>query len=278
MSTARALLAGAAARLHAAGVESSRVDAELLLAHCLGLERSRLPLVDAVPPAAHAAFTAAIERRERREPLQHIVGHAPFRHLELAVGPGVFIPRPETELLVEAVLATLRASSEPVFVDLCAGSGALALAVAHEVPGSRGYAVERSAAALAWLRRNAAGTPVQVVAGDVRDPELLIDLRATVHAVLCNPPYVAAAASVAAEVRADPAQAVFAGADGLALMPAVLARAGELLRPGGVAAIEHADTHGAALPRLLALQGCWRDIQAHRDLAGLARYVSAVRR
>ena len=277
MTTARVLLTAAAARLRAAGVASSRVDAELLLAHCLGVDRSRLPLVDAVPAAAETRFAAALARRVRREPLQHIVGRAPFRHVELAVGPGVFIPRPETELLVDAVLPTLRATGAPVAVDLCAGSGALALAVADEVPGSHGYAVERSAAALHWLRRNTAGTGVEVVAADVRDPALLAGLRATADAVLCNPPYVPAAVPVEPEVRADPAEAVFAGADGLELMPAVLARAAELLRPGGVVAIEHDDTHGESLPHLLAVHGAWRDIIAHRDLAGLARYVTAMR-
>ena len=276
MTTARVLLT-AAARLRAAGVASSRVDAELLLAHCLGVDRSRLPLVDAVPAAAETRFAAALARRVRREPLQHILGRAPFRHVELAVGPGVFIPRPETELLVDAVLPTLRAADAPVAVDLCAGSGALALAVADEVPGSRGYAVERSAAALHWLRRNTAGTGVEVVAADVRDPALLTGLRSTADAVLCNPPYVPAAVPVEPEVRADPAEAVFAGADGLELMPAVLARAAELLRPGGVVAIEHDDTHGESLPHLLAVHGAWRDIIAHRDLAGLARYVTAMR-
>ncbi len=277
MTTARVLLTAAAARLRAAGVASSRVDAELLLAHCLGVDRSRLPLVDAVPAAAETRFAAALARRVRREPLQHILGRAPFRHVELAVGPGVFIPRPETELLVDAVLPTLRAAGAPVAVDLCAGSGALALAVADEVPGSRGYAVERSAAALHWLRRNTAGTGVEVVAADVRDPALLTGLRSTADAVLCNPPYVPAAVPVEPEVRADPAEAVFAGADGLELMPAVLARAAELLRPGGVVAIEHDDTHGESLPHLLAVHGAWRDIIAHRDLAGLARYVTAMR-
>ena len=277
MTTARVLLTAAAARLRAAGVASSRVDAELLLAHCLGVDRSRLPLVDAVPAAAETRFAAALARRVRREPLQHILGRAPFRHVELAVGPGVFIPRPETELLVDAVLPTLRAADAPVAVDLCAGSGALALAVADEVPGSRGYAVERSAAALHWLRRNTAGTGVEVVAADVRDPALLTGLRSTADAVLCNPPYVPAAVPVEPEVRADPAEAVFAGADGLELMPAVLARAAELLRPGGVVAIEHDDTQGESLPHLLAVHGAWRDIIAHRDLAGLARYVTAMR-
>ena len=278
MTAARLLLAAAARRLHAVGVASPRVDAELLLAHCLGLDRGSLPLLGDVGPAGEAAFDAALERRAGREPLQHIVGHAPFRHVEVAVGPGVFVPRPETELLVDAVLPTLRATNSPVAVDLCAGSGALALAVANEVPGSRGYAVERSEQALTWLRRNTAGSGVEVVAADVCDPDLLVALRATVDAVLCNPPYVPAAVPVAPEVRADPEEAVFAGADGLALMPAVVERSGELLRSGGIAVIEHDDTHGEALPQLLRVHGGWRDIVAHLDLSGRPRYVTAVRR
>jgi release factor glutamine methyltransferase len=277
MASARALLTTATALLRAAGVDSARVDAELLLAHSLGVARSRLPLVDAVPAAAESAFATALARRVLREPLQHIVGLAPFRHLELAVGPGVFVPRPETELLVDAVLPTLRAVAEPTVVDLCAGSGALALAVVDEVPGASGYAVENAPAALEWLRRNTAGTAVRMVVADVRDPDLLGELGGTVDAVVCNPPYVPAMQGVEPEVRADPDDAVFAGPDGLALMPAVAARAAELLRPGGVVAIEHDDTHGESLPQLLSRLGYWGGISAHRDLAGLPRYVTAVR-
>jgi release factor glutamine methyltransferase len=278
MSTVRALLSAAAAQLDAAEVGSPRVDAELLLAHLLGVERSRLPLVDTVPAPVEEAFAATVSRRVRREPLQHIIGSAPFRHVEVAVGPGVFVPRPETELLVDAVLATLRDRDAPVAVDLCAGSGALALAIADEVPGARVYAVENSVAALDWLDRNADSAAVEVVARDVRDPDLLRELRGAVDAVVCNPPYVPAATAVQPEVRADPAEAVFAGADGLELMPAVIARAAELLRPGGVVAIEHDDSQDASVPGLFAASGEWHSILEHRDLAGLPRYVTALRR
>lgn len=278
MSSARGLLADAARRLAAAGVDSPRVDAELLLAHCLRVPRSRLLLVDGVAPEAEKAFRALLARRERREPLQHLVGHAPFRHLELAVGPGVFVPRPETELLVDAVLPTLRATDTPVAVDLCSGSGALALAIADEVPGARVYAVERSPEALVWLRRNAQGTAAEIVAADVTDPALLSGLRGRADVVVCNPPYVPSGTAVAAEVRADPQEAVFAGSDGLVLMPAITARAADLLRPGGVVAIEHDDTHGAALPALLDADGRWTEVVGHLDLTGRPRYVTAVRR
>jgi release factor glutamine methyltransferase len=283
VTTSRGVLTGAADVLRAAGVASPRVDAELLLAHCLGVERSRLLLIDVIPPAVEKAFAAAVARRITREPLQYILGQAPFRHIVVAVGPGVFVPRPETELLVDAVLPTLRAAAAPVAVDLCAGSGALALAVVDEAPGTRAYAVENSPAALPWLRRNTLGTGVVVLAHDVRaadGADGLARLRGTVDAVVCNPPYVptSAAATLPPEVGADPVEAIFAGPDGLDLMPAVLARAAELLRSGGVAAIEHDDTHSESLPALLAAHGNWDDVVEHHDLAGLPRYVTALRR
>jgi release factor glutamine methyltransferase len=276
-ATARELLTDATARLVAAGVGTPRVDAELLLAHTLGVERPRLPLIDEVSAPDRSRFETLVLRRASREPLQHIVGIAPFRHLELAVGPGVFVPRPETELLVDAVLPALRARAAPLAVDLCAGSGALALALADEVVTARVVAVERPGPAVAWLRRNAAGSRVELVIADVADPALLSALRGQVDAVVANPPYVPSSTSVEPEVQADPGVAVFAGADGLQLMPAVIARAAELLRSGGVLAIEHDDTHGALMPVLLDADGRWRDIVGHHDLAGRPRYVTAVR-
>lgn len=271
----RALLAEATARLHAAGVASARVDAELLLAYCAGVPRSRLITLDEVPPDTKNRFAALIERRVRREPLQHLTGTAPFRHLELAVGPGVFVPRPETELLVDAVLPLIAGRAAPLVVDLCSGSGALALAVADELPGSRVVAVERSECALSWLRRNAAGTRIEVLAADVTSPALLLGERGGVDAVLSNPPYVPAATPVEPEVHADPAEAVFAGADGLGLIPTVIQRAAELLRPGGVLALEHDDTHADAVPALLHAGGCWDDVREHADLSGRPRFVTA---
>jgi release factor glutamine methyltransferase len=271
------LLSVAARRLTDAGVPSPRVDAELLLAHCAGVERARLPLLAEVPQPAVASFEESVRRRALREPLQHITGTAPFRHLVLAVGPGVFVPRPETELLVGAALPALRATPAPLVVDLCAGSGALALSVAHEVPGARVYAVENAPSALAWLDRNAGGTTVTVLAADVSDPAPLAALRGRADVVLSNPPYVPMGTAVDPEVRADPAEAVFAADGGLALMPAVVARAAELLRRGGTLALEHDDTHAGALPALLHRDGRWHEITAHRDLSGRARFVTARR-
>jgi release factor glutamine methyltransferase len=272
------LLLAATAQLAAAGVPTPRVDAELLLAHVLRVPRSRLVLADQPDPETAAAFHAAVARRACREPLQYIVGSVGFRRIEVAVGSGVFIPRPETELLVDAVLPALRAAPLPVAVDLCAGSGVLALAIADEVPAAQVVAVERQGDALDWLTRNTRGTRVRVEAADVTDPDLLADLRGTVDAVVSNPPYVPAGASVGVEVGFDPEVAVFAGADGLALIPAVIARAAESLRPGGVLAIEHNDTHRDAVPALLAADGRWTRVAAHRDLAGRPRFATATRR
>jgi release factor glutamine methyltransferase len=254
------------------------VDAELLLAHVLGVPRSRLLMISRVHPSAAVALDRLVKRRAAREPLQHILGRAPFRHIEVAVGPGVFVPRPETELLVDAVLPALRAAARPVAVDLCSGSGALALAVADEVTEARVVAVEQEGPAVGWLQRNAARTPVEVVVGSVTDPMLLADLRGRAHAVVANPPYVPTTADVAPEVGHDPEQAVFAGADGLDVIPHVLARAAELLGPGGVLAMEHDDTHGQAVPDLLRSSGDWAEVLDHHDLTGRPRYVTAIRR
>ncbi len=282
----RALLAAATARLSAADVPSPRVDAELLLAFALGVPRGRLILLPAPSAAQAAAFSSLVERRVAREPLQYLLGTAAFRHLELAVGPGVFIPRPETELLVDAVLPVLRALDRPMVVDLCAGSGALGLALAQESPAARIIAVERSPAALIWLRTNAAlhsrDGRFSVVAGDVSDPAVVDDPAFAgavgwVDVVVSNPPYVPSLAAVDPEVAHDPAEAVFAGEDGLQLMPAVFSLAGRLLRPGGLVAVEHSESHGPALVDLVASSGEWGSISDHVDLAGRSRFVSAVR-
>jgi release factor glutamine methyltransferase len=269
------LLRAAADRLAAAGVASPRVDAELLMAHVLGVPRGRLRSTGAPSADQRAEFARLLARRVAREPLQHILGVAWFRRLKLAVGPGVFVPRPETELLVDAVLPVLREGS--VVVDLCAGSGAIALAVADEAAGIRVIAVERDPAALKWLTRNAVGSDVEVLRGDVRDIGLLAGLRGAVDVVVSNPPYVPTSVAVAEEVRRDPAGAVFAGQDGLAVIRHVLSRAAELLRPGGLLAIEHDDTHGVAVPELLAAAGAWHEITDHPDLAGRPRFTTAVR-
>lgn len=272
------MLAAATRRLGAAGVASPRVDAELLLCAVLGVPRTRLLTQRDLPRPALEQYRSWVERRAAREPLQYIVGTAPFRHVEVAVGPGVFIPRPETELLIDAVLPHLRDLPAPLAVDLCAGSGALALALAAELPTATVLAVEGAPRAFDWLQRNAAGRSVVAVHADVREPDALRDHAGRADAVVANPPYVPDGVAVDPEVRADPPEAVFAGADGLALLPAVLERAAQLLRPGGWFAVEHHDTHGAAVVELLARDGRWADANDHRDLAGRPRYATARRR
>jgi release factor glutamine methyltransferase len=270
----RELVREATATLAAAGVESPRVDAELLLAHVLGAPRAAWP--SEVAGSDVTKFRDLVARRATREPLQYLTGTAPFRYAMLAVGPGVFIPRPETELLVDAVLPTLKTSSRPVVLDLCSGSGALAVALAQEVPAATVIAVERSADALAWLRRNTAGTAIEVVAADITAPGLLDDRNGQVDAIVSNPPYVPTDTPVQAEVSRDPAEAVFAGPDGLSVIPAVISLAGRLLRAGGVVAIEHDESHALAVTALLERSGQWSEIADHLDLTGRSRYATAV--
>jgi release factor glutamine methyltransferase len=278
------LLAEAARRLAEAGVESPRVDAELLLAAVLDVPRSRLLTLDDLPDGAAARFAALLDQRADRVPLQHLTGRAPFRHLELAVGPGVFVPRPETEELVGWALERLAGTPEPVVVDLGSGSGAIALSIAHEHPGARVIAVERDPSAIEWTRHNAATRaaagdhPVEVLAGDMTDPALLRDLEGTVDLVVSNPPYVPDSAGLPREVADhDPPLALWGGPDGLDVVRGLLDTAARLLRPGGGLGIEHADQQGSALPALVRAHGAWTDVADHLDLAGRPRYTTARR-
>ncbi|WP_432986369.1 peptide chain release factor N(5)-glutamine methyltransferase [Dactylosporangium sp. CA-233914] len=276
LTTLSVTLADATRTLAGAGVASPRVDAELLAAHVLGIPRSRLLTAAALTPAQARAFGDLVARRAQRVPLQHLTGSAPFYGLELAVGPGVFVPRFETELLLEWALG----QPASVVADLCSGSGAIAVAFATHRPAAAVAAVERSPAALSWLRRNVAehAPGVRVAEGDIADRRVLADLDGGVDLVLCNPPYVPAAAPVDVEVAEhDPREAVFAGDDGLELMPAVARTAARLLRPGGRLGIEHDDSQGESLPALLRASGDFDEIVDHRDLAGRPRFTTARR-
>nr|WP_230686823.1 peptide chain release factor N(5)-glutamine methyltransferase [Catellatospora vulcania] len=268
MPALSAQLRSAASRLAAAGLDSPRVEAELLAAYVLGVARGRLLLIDSVTEPQAEALDELVTRRASRVPLQHLTGTAPFLDRELLVGPGVFIPRPETELLARWGIESLHGVAEPVVLDLCSGSGALAVALADARPDATVYAVERSDDALPWLRRNTAGTQVEVIPGDVRD----VPLPAPVDLVLCNPPYVPLSAPVPPEVGHDPAEAVFSGEHGLDLIPVIIARAAEVLGDGGRLGIEHDDTHTPAMAALLA---GWRDVTTHPDLAGRPRFTTA---
>jgi release factor glutamine methyltransferase len=270
----RTAIDAAALQLEAAGVASARYDAEELAAHLLGTERSRLPFAEA--DLDLPAYEFLVARRAAREPLQHLTGTAPFRRLELAVGPGVFIPRPETEVVVEAALEALAGATEPVVVDLCAGSGAIALSIASECPGAVVHAVERSRQAWEWLSRNVSryDTQVRIHLADAADPSTLAELRGAVDVVVSNPPYIPESEwdNVEPEVRDhDPEIALFAGADGLDVVRAVAAAGRRLLRPRGVLVVEHSDRQGSSAPEVLRAAG-FRDVSDHRDLADRDRY------
>jgi len=279
----RDLLRESTGALDAAGISSPRSNAIWLVCHVLGLTPSELFTVDELPDRECETLRDLISQRVQGIPLQHLTGRAPFRHLDLEVGPGVFIPRPETELIVE--FATVQLAGAGLVVDLCAGSGAIALAVANEYPQARVVAVELSAPAGEWLTRNAqsrateGNTPIEVVIGDVRNPDLLADLAGTGDVLLSNPPYVPERIrdKIDPEVAHDPDVAVFAGVDGLGLIPDVIATAARLLRPRGLLALEHDDTHGESVPALLNTSGVWQSVADHTDLAGRPRFATAVR-
>ncbi|PVG83339.1 peptide chain release factor N(5)-glutamine methyltransferase [Nocardioides gansuensis] len=278
----RGVRRAAADRLRVAGVASPERDADLLLAHLLGVPLGRLSLVEEVAAEQQEAYDALVARRAAREPLQHLTGTAAFRHVELAVGPGVFVPRPETELLAgwaieqAQALAGREGSRPPVVVDLCTGSGAVARAVADEVPHARVHAVELDPDAHAWAERNLAGTGVELRLGDMATE--LDELRGQVDVVVCNPPYIPLEAweSVAVEARDhDPHLALFSGDDGLDALRVLARRAAVLLRPGGVVGAEHADVQGESAPAVFVEAGGWVEVVDHCDLAGRPRYVTA---
>lgn len=265
-----------------AGIASAPVDALVLAAHLLGEGtgevRRRMVLGGSPAPSGYAALVA---ERATRVPLQHLTGRAGFRHLELAVGPGVFMPRPETELLVELALTALAGMpGAPIVVDLATGSGAIALSLKQECPRAQVSAVELSELAHAWAvaNRDRLGLDVALTLGDARHayPELV----GTVDVVTCNPPYIPLGqVPVDPEVRDhDPELALYGGsADGLAIPVQLAARAAQLLQPGGVLVMEHAETQGDALPRALSRTGQWGQVTDHLDLLGRPRCLVAVR-
>lgn len=276
VTPARALVRAATARLAEAGVASPEHDAAELLAHVLGTERSRLFVIEAVAPSAVEEYDVLVSRRADRVPLQHLTGTAWFRHVSLQVGPGVFVPRPETELLAGWAIEEAGPLDSPVVVDLCTGSGAVAKAVADEVPHARVHAVELDPDAHVWAERNLAETGVELRLGDMATA--YDDLAGRVDVVVCNPPYIPLDAweSVALEARDhDPHLALFSGADGLDAIRVLEERAAVLLRPGGVVGAEHADLQGESAPGVFAAAGRWQEVRDHRDLAGRARFLTA---
>ncbi|MFF2370171.1 peptide chain release factor N(5)-glutamine methyltransferase [Agromyces sp. NPDC058110] len=282
--SARAVRDTVVARLQAAGVPDAEVDAELLMGHVLGLTRggvqARLIVGADLDEAEVAALAAFVGRRAAREPLQHITGRAPFRLLDLQVGPGVLVPRPETEVVAQLAIDALRAvpAEAPIAVDLGTGSGALALALATEVPHARVHAVELSPEAADWAERNIAevGADVDLVVGDLVDA--LPELDGRVSVVVSNPPYVPVA-ELPSDVEVlvhDPDVALYGGDDGLDVIRALSVRALALLHPGGTLVFEHFETQSEAIAELLRADG-WRAISHHRDLTGRDRATTATR-
>jgi len=276
VTTPRDLVADAVRRLTEAGVESPEQDARALLAHVLEVDRGRLPLVVDVPPERAEAYAALVARRAHREPLQHLTGVAHFRHVELEVGPGVFVPRPETELLAGWAVEQATRLEAPVVVDLGTGSGAVAKAVADEAPHARVHAVELDERAHGWAVRNLSGTGVDLRQGDLGDA--FDDLAGTVDVVVSNPPYIPHEAweSVAVEVRDhDPELALYAAGDGLDTIRVVERRAAMLLRPGGAVGVEHADAQAETAPAVFSATGRWEQVRDHEDLTGRPRFLTA---
>ncbi|HYO85937.1 MAG TPA: peptide chain release factor N(5)-glutamine methyltransferase [Dermatophilaceae bacterium] len=287
MTSLRQAVDRATTDLARAGVDSPRSDAVTLAAFSLGVDRGEAQRLMALGVTEPEGYAHIVSERARRVPLQHLTGSAGFRRLRLCVGPGVFVPRPETELTAGLVVEYLRGWSDPtgndadpLVVDLGCGSGAIALAVKDEVERARVVAVELSPLALAWAERNVAtlGLDVELRQGDLRTA--LTELDGTADVVVSNPPYIPPGAGPnQPEVRLhDPELALFGGgADGLALPAAVLAAAQRLLRPGGALVVEHADSQGDTLTAM-ARRGPWDEVADRRDNLGRPRVLVARRR
>ena len=283
-------LSRAALLLTEAKVSSPQVDAELLLAHIVGVDRSQLISITQISDEQLFDYENLVRRGDNRVPLQHLTGIAYFRHLELAVGPGVFVPRPETELLVESAIKYLKTISSPrIAVDLCAGSGAIALSLALEVPGTTVHAVELSDDAFKWLTHNvvdhaakleAVDSHVIVHHGNAGDRALLVELSNQVDALVSNPPYIPSE-MIPRDPEArdhDPAIALFSGVDGLDVAREVVVVAASLLKPGGFVGMEHADVQGESMPALFdAMPNTWTDVKDNLDYNKLPRFTTAVR-
>lgn len=294
-----AVLEAAAARLARAGIDTARHDAKLLLAESAGCSLSdvdKAVLMDdafsqfAPLPETRGAFESMLGRRESREPLQHIVGHAPFRYLDLDVGPGVFVPRPETELVVQEAIDWITAHGlySPRVVDLCAGSGAIGLAIATEVPGAQVWAVELDTQAAQWTRRNmhkvgerfpdlVANYRLEVA--DATCPVTLATLDGTADVVISNPPYIPLTnVPQQPEVRDfDPDTALYGGsADGMMIPERIIVRAAALVRTGGLFVMEHDITQGDRTVAFARANG-FTEARTHTDLTGRPRYLVATR-
>lgn len=276
MTRLRRAIADATGTLAAAGVDTPRVDAEQLAAFTAGIDRGLLAFHEPDEPF-FGRYRDLIDARARRIPLQHLTSSAAFGPVTVAVGPGVFIPRPETEAMLEWALAQAL-PAQSVIVDLCTGSGALAVALAHGRPGARIIAVDDSADALAYARRNSAATTIELIEADVTAPGLLSEYDGTVDLIVANPPYIPDGAQLDPEVaQHDPEHALFGGPDGMRVIGPIVDLAARLLRPGASIGVEHDDTTADATTALFDRAGAFTDVVARRDLAGRPRFVTATR-
>jgi len=289
MKQAVELLHNATEILNQAGIDSAHVDASLLLASVMKIERSQLSPFAEIPVVQAATFSELVHQRAKRIPLQHITGEAHFRHITLKVGAGVFVPRPETELLVEVGIESLCQLDSPrIAADLCAGSGAIALSLACEVANTTVFAIEQSSDAFTWLKTNVEAHKAQLeqvsskvvcIHGDATELSLLSHLAGNVDVVLSNPPYIPDA-MIPRDPEArdhDPAMALFGGPDGLDVARGVARVAQMLLKPGCMFGMEHADVQGESVPELLDEIGGWSQVKDHVDYNKLPRFTTAMR-
>ena len=276
MTGLRQVIDAAEVALAEAGVGSPRTDAELLAAHVAGIDRGRLAFAD-TGPGFQERYDGLVAQRAKRIPLQHLTGTAAFGPVTVHVGPGVFIPRPETESLLEWAVGQ-QLSATPIIVDLCTGSGALALALSKRWPDARVIAVDDSEDALGYARRNTAGTSVELIRADVTAPGLLEELDGQVDLLVANPPYIPDGADLEPEVAEhDPAHALFGGPDGMVVINSIVGHATHLLRDGGRTAIEHDDTTSTRTVEAFTRTGQFVDVIPRRDLTGRPRFVAATR-
>jgi release factor glutamine methyltransferase len=282
MTRLRRVIDSAAAQLAEAGIDSARYDAEELAAHLAGAERGRLTLLEAPNDEFFGRYRDIVTARSQRVPLQHLTGMAAFGPVMLHVGPGVFIPRPETEAMLEWATAQPLAA-RPVIVDLCTGSGALAVALAQHRANlglaARVIGIDDSDAALDYARHNVEGSAVELVRADVITQGLLPELDGRVDLLVANPPYVPDDVVLEPEVaQHDPHHALFGGPDGMSVIAAVVSLAGRWLRRGGHFAVEHDETTSSKTVELIYGTGLFDDVVARQDLAGRPRFVTARRR
>jgi release factor glutamine methyltransferase len=285
----RSLLVDLEKRFQNAQIDSARTDAELIVAHVLGVSRSGLSLLQEITPEMQREIERLCQLRQQRIPLQHLTGEQGFRKLILKVGAGVFIPRPETELLVESTIRELQDLPSSKILDLCSGSGAIAVSLASELANAHVTAVEVSDQAFSFLQANAVNNQAQITAKNSslellnKDVTEITFENSSFDAVVANPPYIPEAmVPKDPEVALhDPKIALYSGRDGLDLIRVIIDKAADLLKPGGWLAIEHSDLQGDAIvgvPGLIKKTEKFENIADRKDLNGLPRYTVAKKR